>query len=152
MKDRQSLALLESLHPAVRPKFQAFIEEIESAFGITIRIISAYRSMEEQQKIYNQGRTTPGPIVTKAVPGSSYHNWGLAVDIAPLTVSGKVDYNYDQSVWLAIGQKHGMTWGGSWTGFKDPDHWECKMGHNWRDLLDLYHLKKFVPGTEYVEI
>lgn len=151
MRDQHSLALLETLHPKVRSIFQAFIEECENTFDLTIRIISGYRSMEEQQKIYNQGRTTPGPIVTKAVPGSSYHNWGLAADIAPLSVSGNVNYNYDQSKWMAIGNKHGLTWGGGWTGFKDPDHWECKMGHNWRDLLDLYHQKKFIAGTEYVD-
>lgn len=151
MRDQHSIALIQQLHPKVRDNFQKFIEECENTFNITIRIISALRTMEEQQKIYNQGRTTPGPIVTKAIPGSSYHNWGMAADIAPLK-DGQIDYNYNQSRWLPIAFKYGITWGGSWTGFKDPDHWECKLGHNWRDLLDLYHQNKFISGTEYVDI
>ena len=152
MRDAHSIPLIQTLHPKVRDIFQHFIEECENTFDITIRIASAYRSMEEQQKIYNQGRTTPGPIVTKAIPGSSYHNWGLACDLLPLSISGELNYNYDQVKWVVIGQKYGLNWGGLWSGFKDPDHWECKMGHNWRDLLDLYNRKDFLPGTNYVNI
>lgn len=151
MKDQHSISLIAQLHPKVRKDFQDFIEECESVFNVTIRVVSAIRTMEEQEKIYAQGRTAPGPIVTKAPPGSSYHNWGLAVDIAPLLPSGEVDYKYDQGRWVNIASQFNITWGGSWTGFKDLDHWENKLGHNWRDLLDMYNQKKFIPGTEYVD-
>ena len=152
MRDAHSLSLIQQLHPKVRTDFQAFIEECESVYNLTIRIVSAYRSMEEQERIYNQGRTTPGVIVTKSIPGSSYHNFGLAVDLGPLKDNGEVNYLYDFSLWANIGSQWNITWGGNWTGFKDLDHWECKMGHNWRDLLDLYNAKKFTPGTQYVDI
>lgn len=152
MKDPQSVTLIQTLHPKIRQDFQDFIEEIESNFNVTVRVVSALRTMEEQEKIYAQGRTSPGPIVTKAPPGSSYHNWGLAVDIVPLSSSGGLNYNYDQSKWTNIAAQYDITWGGNWSGFKDMDHWENKMGHNWRDLLDLYHQKKFIPGTQYVDI
>lgn len=152
MKDQHSISLIAQLHPKVRKDFQDFIEECESVFNVTIRVVSAIRTMEEQEKIYAQGRIAPGPIVTKAPPGSSYHNWGLAVDIAPLLPSGEVDYKYDQGRWVNIASQFNITWGGSWTGFKDLDHWENKLGHNWRDLLDMYNQKKFIPGTEYVDI
>lgn len=33
-----------------------------------------YRSAEEQERLYAQGRTTPGPIVTRARAGQSAHN------------------------------------------------------------------------------
>jgi hypothetical protein len=42
--------------------------------------ISGLRSMEEQTKLYDQGRKTPGAIVTNARAGSSFHNYGLATD------------------------------------------------------------------------
>ena len=151
MRDQQSAALIQQLHPKVRADFQAFIEECEQQFDLTIRIVSAYRSMEEQEKIYAQGRTAPGEVVTKAIPGSSYHQYGLAADIVPLSVSGEPNYNYDQSKWLNIASQWNIAWGGSWSGFKDRDHWEEKCGHNWRDLLDLYNQKKFIPGTNYVD-
>ena len=44
--------------------------------------ISGYRSVENQQRLYEQGRTTPGARVTNARGGSSAHNFGLAVDFA----------------------------------------------------------------------
>lgn len=163
MRDQHSIPLIAQLHPKVRKNFQDFVEECESVFDITIRIISAYRSLEEQEKIYAIGRTVKGEnatkalpmgqIVTKAPPGSSYHNWGLAGDIAPLSASGNVNYSYDQSKWANIAQKYNISWGGNWTGsFKDLDHWENKMGHNWRDLLDMYHKGEFIPGTHFVNI
>lgn len=152
MRDAHSIPLIDQLHPKVRADFKAFIEECEEQFNLAIRIISAMRTMEEQEKIYAQGRTAPGAIVTKAPPGSSYHNWGLAVDIAPLSVSGEVNYNYDQGKWVGIASQWNITWGGSWAGFKDLDHWENKMGHNWRDLLDLYNAKKFIENTQFVDI
>lgn len=40
-----------------------------------------FRSDKEQAKLYFQGRTQPGPIVTNARPGLSCHNYGLAVDV-----------------------------------------------------------------------
>lgn len=163
MRDQQSIQKLQELHPKVRPDFQSFIEECENTFDLTIRIVSAFRSLAEQEKIYAIGRTvkgdnpTPqmpmGEIVTKAPPGSSYHLYGLAADIAPMGSNGQPNYNYDQSKWANIAQQYNISWGGNWTGgFKDYDHWENKMGHNWRDLLDLYRQGKFIPGTHFVDI
>ncbi len=38
------------------------------------------------------------------------------------------------------------------TGKKDPDHFENKCGYNWRELVDKYLRKDFIPGTEFVNI
>lgn len=153
MRDAHSIPLLLQLHPRVRNDFRFFIEECEEQFDITIRIISAGRSMEEQEKLYAQGRTKPGPIVTKAPPGSSYHLYGLAIDAAPLSINGGINYSYDQSKWANIASQFNISWGGNWTGnFKDLDHWENKLGHNWRDLLDLYNAQKFIPGTQFIDL
>ncbi len=48
--------------------------------GASYYAISGYRSFPEQMKLWTQGRTVSGKIVTNALPGSSYHNYGLAVD------------------------------------------------------------------------
>jgi peptidoglycan LD-endopeptidase CwlK len=50
------------------------------ARGADYFAISGYRSPEEQAKLYFQGRTTPGKIVTNAKPGFSAHQYGIAVD------------------------------------------------------------------------
>lgn len=42
--------------------------------------ICGRRLFEEQDALYAQGRTTPGPIVTAASGGLSFHNYGLASD------------------------------------------------------------------------
>lgn len=39
-----------------------------------------FRTAAQQAKLYFQGRTAPGKIVTDARPGWSLHNYGLAVD------------------------------------------------------------------------
>jgi hypothetical protein len=42
---------------------------------------TGYRSPVDQAKLYFQGRTLPGKIVTDARPGLSCHQWGIAVDV-----------------------------------------------------------------------
>lgn len=49
--------------------------------GVVYVATSGYRSPREQAKLYFQGRTVPGEIVTNARPGYSSHNYGLAVDV-----------------------------------------------------------------------
>lgn len=49
--------------------------------GYTFFAISAYRSPEEQSKLYAIGRTSAGKVVTNAKAYESYHNFGLAVDL-----------------------------------------------------------------------
>lgn len=154
MRDQQSIPLIAQLHPEVRKYFQDFIEECESIFNVTIRIVQGLRTFAEQDALYAIGRTKPGTIVTRSPAGSSYHNYGLAVDIAPLSADGKnIDWNYDFSRWANIASQWSITWGGNFPGkFKDPDHFEEKCGHNWRELLDLYNSKKFIADTQFVDI
>lgn len=45
-----------------------------------IRVTSGFRSIEEQNKLYAQGRTTKGKIVTNAKGGESMHQYGIAFD------------------------------------------------------------------------
>lgn len=52
-----------------------------AAYGYTLRIVSGFRSLEEQSEIYEQGRVENGRIVSWATPGKSMHNYGYAVDV-----------------------------------------------------------------------
>jgi peptidoglycan L-alanyl-D-glutamate endopeptidase CwlK len=163
MRDAHSEALLLELHPKVRPDFKSFLEEVEQEYGVTVRIIQAARTWKQMHDNYAIGRTVKGEnvsidhpmgdIVTNAPPGASYHFYRLAVDAAPLKANGEVDYNYDQSKWANLAAQYNITWGGNFPGnFKDPDHWENKLGYNWRDLLAMYNAGKFIPGTQFLDI
>ena len=66
-----------------------FFEQVEKcllpvaeAYGYTLRVTSGYRTMEEQNLAFRQGRTENGHIVTEVAGGRSLHNFGLAVDVA----------------------------------------------------------------------
>lgn len=150
MKDTYSLAKIAELHPKFRQLAQNFIEDAENQLGITLRIVQGLRTFAQQQAIYNQGRTTPGEIVTKAKAGQSYHNYGIAIDVVPL-IDGKMDWEYSFEKLVPFAANYGITWGGNFPS-PDRDHFENKFGHNWRDLLSLYEAKHFIEGTTYVNI
>jgi peptidoglycan L-alanyl-D-glutamate endopeptidase CwlK len=76
-KDRQSDMGL--LAPFVREAAEMALFSCHQA-GYMIYPFETFRSELRQQELYNQGRTTPGKIVTYAKPGYSYHNWSLALD------------------------------------------------------------------------
>jgi len=99
--------------------------------GINIQYTSGFRSPEEQQKLYEEGRTEPGKIVTHAKPLWSFHNYGLAVDLVPLK-DGKPWWKAPYEIWEKIGieaEKLGFIWGGRWLGKKkDMPHIEYHPG------------------------
>ncbi len=128
---------IRSLHPLVQDKARAFINKAEAA-GIHLRVTSAHRSYSEQNKLYAQGRTTPGTIVTNARGGESYHNFGLAIDVVPI-VNGKADWNTDWNRIAAIGKSEGFSWGGDWTSFKDKPHFQMNFGQTLAQLRNKYN-------------
>jgi len=124
---RYSLSLIQTLQPPVQPIATAFLDRCAAA-GIPCEVAQGARSFSEQQAIYDQGRTTPGSIVTKARPGDSYHQYGLAFDVVPVAYKSLSDWNPTGPHWAAIGQigeALGLTWGGRWV-TPDKPHFELK--------------------------
>jgi hypothetical protein len=83
---------------------QNFLTQVNECFiatatiyGYTLRISSGFRTVEEQDQLYNQGRTINGHIVTEAPGGKSIHNYGFAVDV----VDRWHEYNID---WKKLGK------------------------------------------------
>ena len=96
--------------------------------GVKLDIVQSFRSPADQAVIYAQGRTTPGPIVTHAKPGTSYHEYGLAFDVA-VDKGGKPTWPNDIALWTklgVLGESIGLKWGGR---FPSPDygHFELHM-------------------------
>jgi peptidoglycan LD-endopeptidase CwlK len=92
--------------------------------GFDLRITDAYRSIQEQNDKWAQGRTKPGNIVTYARGGESFHNFGLAIDIVD---RGK-GYNIDWEKLGRIGERNGLEWGGRWDKIIDKPHFQYTGG------------------------
>jgi peptidoglycan LD-endopeptidase CwlK len=123
--DQTSEARLIEVHPKLAEKVRS-MAEILAAEGIQIRVVQSLRSWTEQAALYAQGRTEPGQVVTNAKPGTSWHNYGLAVDVAPFD-GGIPDWNADHPVWkriVAVGESVGLVSGSEWRTFPDLPHFQ----------------------------
>lgn len=96
--------------------------------GTDARIISGTRTYPEQAALFRQGRFgNPGPVVTNARAGQSWHNFGLAWDIG-IFRNGQYVAN-DVGPYRAAGPRGKVTdvsWGGDWTSFKDFPHYQFR--------------------------
>src|ERR1043166_3472528 len=126
----RTLELMAGLHASIRPLCERHIEKCES-LGILVTLTQGLRTFEEQRKLWEQGRSTEGPIVTHARPGFSWHNWGRAYDLAILTFPGDPtpDDVYDGPCATVgqLGEDTGLLWGGRWK-HPDADHFELPAG------------------------
>ncbi|MGI8496134.1 MAG: RHS repeat-associated core domain-containing protein [Gemmatimonadaceae bacterium] len=132
--DRSSERKISSLRAEVQQPARQLVNR-SAMIGHPIRIVEGYRSNAEQARLYAQGRTTPGRKVTKALPGLSYHNYGLAIDVYPL-VGGSPNFEASMSDFFpiaAIGTSIGFGWGGNWK-FTDPPHFELTGGRSVQEL------------------
>lgn len=121
----------------IHPDLVKVMNEAIKNSPIDFIITDGIRSTEEQRKLYNQGRTTPGKIVTNAdgVNNKSNHQvktdgYGYAVDLYPFyngsaqlndAKSLKVISDHIKSVAKELGVN--VQWGGDWK-FKDYPHFE----------------------------
>ena len=151
-------------HPRVRQELEDIVEHINTKIltgEAKVRITSTLRTWEEQEELYAQGRTKPGPKVTNAKAGDSVHNFGLGFDIV-LIINGraaswdvKKDWDKDrQSDWMEVVtycKSKGWRWGGDWISWKDMPHMEKTFGYTVKQLKELYLAKDFIPGTTYVK-
>lgn len=109
--DADSENKLASVDPELAALVLEMSDELE-AQGIPIRVNSALRSTAQQQKLYDNRANNPYPV---AVPGTSKHELGLAVDVVPVGARSS-------AIWETIGQTGeslGLRWGGR---FSKPDY------------------------------
>lgn len=134
---KQNVSLPTELHPIVRERSDQLVQQ-SAAKGIVIMITDDFRSSEDQDRLYEKGRTAEGNIVTHAKGGESYHNFGLAVDFAIKTPTEEViwDMQYDgnqngKGDWnevVELAKALGFEWGGDWSQFKDYPHLQMNFG------------------------
>jgi len=115
----------QGLDPVFVTKLNLFEKKLADR-GIRVIMTWGYRSITEQNRLFQIGRTTPGKKVTNARGGYSWHNFGLAADYA-FVIGGKVTWNGPWDIFGQVARECGLEWGGSWTKFKDRPHvqWTC---------------------------
>lgn len=184
MRDKISIPRVAQLHPAIVNEVAAKIDEAETTLlpdNVGIRVVEWLRTIEYQNELYAQGRTKPGPIVTKAKGGQSYHNYGLAFDSAfvidrdrngtfeTLEWQNRQDFNKDGiDDWRAIVKiftDAGYIWGADWDNdgvtkaegdkdehLVDAPHLQKTFGYTVHQLYQKYIDKDFIPGTLFVKL
>lgn len=117
---------VSDIHPKLRMLQKKLIEECKNQ-GLLVRITQEIRTVEEQDRLYSQGRTVSGNIVTNAKGSdySSHHQWGTAFDFC--RNDGKDPY-YDEDRFFdkvgEIGKSIGLEWGGDWKSPVDKPHFQ----------------------------
>lgn len=123
--DPRSEALIATLLPEVRPYARALVQKATAA-GIRIKVISALRTYEEQDKLYAQGRTAPGTVVTNAKAGQSNHNFGIAFDVGVFEGNKYLGDSPKYKAVGALGIELGLEWGGNWKSIVDQPHFQLR--------------------------
>ncbi len=145
---------LSKIYPDLAERWKKLAVDMHEATGRKIKIVQGYRSFGEQLEYYKHGRVfqngqwkviDPNLVITNAEPGSSLHNYGLAIDSAftggdpYLKRTEKLE---SQLLWNEFGkyvEAHGMIWGGRWDkGLVDSTHCEIKYGMNLVDIRYLF--------------
>lgn len=118
-----SLARLGEVYPELMRRIVRLDSYIPS---LSIQVTRGVASWAQQDALYAQGRTVPGPVVTNAAGGYSAHNFGYAVDLVPEDITpGQPDWNLDHPAWqklLYVAPNCGLAEGAKWCGFKDNPH------------------------------
>lgn len=120
----------------MRPEVKERVEELLDALarlGLYFMVSLGMRTIAVQDALYAQGRTKPGPIVTKARGGYSFHNFGMAVDLVLVRDGGVIEWkdidtnsdgHADYSQMGQVAKNHGFIWGGDFSGLADLGHIE----------------------------
>ena len=119
--ERNIATLLAEVQPLARSLIQA-----AAAIGIAIKVISGTRSYDEQNVLYEQGRSKPGRIVTNARGGYSNHNFGIAFDIGVFEGARYIEESPAYKAVGALGVQLGLEWGGNWKSIQDEPHFQLR--------------------------
>lgn len=143
-----SIARLDEVMPLLKTKVSTLIEMLAPEFEV--RVTQGLRSWNQQNDLYEKGRTKPGvpckhhsvtrPVgtcsehplglrVTNAKGGESYHNFGVAVDVVPDMVGDNApfipDWDEKHPSWkriIAVAESLGLTCGADWRTLPDFPH------------------------------
>jgi len=139
----RSYATIAALNTSqdIKSKFKRFYNQVYRQHGILLLVYSGQREYPKQwdlrQKYLAGGNRASSP-------GWSWHNFGRAIDVIPVSIDGSLDWKTrDWSKIRQIAKLHALESGHS---FGDPGHFTYKTGTS----LELQRTTK--PGWEYYQV
>ena len=127
--DAISQARGQLLYPVLWERLQKLDQQCQDGpLAVKLRIVQGFRSWNDQEALYAQGRTAPGKIVTEARGGWSAHCFGYAADICPddsAFPAWHPDWNQRDERWntlLTNALNVGLAEGAQWRTFPDTPH------------------------------
>lgn len=137
------------------PPFAARLTDLESrlaAARLPFYLFMGLRTWEQQDALYQQGRSLPGKRVTNARGGESLHNYGFGADYVldgMLEKPGiqwswdlKADLNADgRNDWLQLAETAeacGLESGFRWKAFPDAPHVQNTFGLTLTEMKELH--------------
>lgn len=133
--DSGTEAKLSQIYPDLKVRVIRVYNDFYNRHQKKLFTIEGVRDLERQAKLWAQGRTSPGKIVTRARPGDSIHNYGLAFDsgfmgadpyLEALKEKDIKSYQYFWGEFGRFAKAHGLKWGGDWNGngIQDKEDWD----------------------------
>jgi hypothetical protein len=111
-------SIVKGTNPELTRRLTMWNAEMGNRFDIT----HGYRTMAQQQYLYNRWLNHVPGQAQAAPPGRSMHNFGLAVDLVPSSTT---------AAQRAAGAKYGLRWPMSF----EPWHVEPVEAKQWRDAI-----------------
>jgi len=133
--DSTSDRRIKTLHPLIQCDVANIINEAEAKLNVKFRVTQALRTVAEQDELYAQGRTAGGSIVTNARGGKSYHNYGLAFDVAIIENNSVIWDSPEYKNLSTIASRYGFFWGGNFKNLRDEPHFQKDFGRKTQQLL-----------------
>jgi len=173
--DKITLKRIKYLHPYLQLDAYLIYQDLYNR-GIKIRYTSTYRSFNEQNTLYAQGRMNlkelnilrkknnlyqlsekENRVVTNAKGGQSWHNYRLALDFCLLDRHNAYNMNYDinndnEKDWMQVVEifkSYNWEWGSEVNFRGDTPHFQKTFGHSIVDIRKKYENNEFL---EYVKL
>ena len=115
----------DQVDSSLQQRVLAIYEVMRRQYGYEMVLVEGYRSPERQAELMQGG------MATRAGAWQSCHQYGQAVDSAPIR-DGKLQWNMDDAwtrrayqLYGELGREAGLTWGGDWRSIKDYVHLEA---------------------------
>lgn len=116
----------ERIDAEFQQRVLAVYEVMKTRYGIEMALVEGYRSPERQAELARAGKAT------RASAGMSCHQYGMAVDSAPLR-NGRLQWDMNDPwtrdayfLYGRLAKEAGLEWGGDWRSIKDFVHLEHK--------------------------
>lgn len=116
----------QQIHPDLQQRVLAIFRVMKEQHGYEMVLVEGYRSPERQAELMRRG------VATRAGAWQSCHQYGLALDSAPMR-NGKLQWDMNDPwtrrayfLYGELAKQAGLEWGGDWRSIKDYVHVEMR--------------------------